>query len=167
MLCALNSRSYNIHLIYLCSRLRVSSCANDRIGRRHTQVSIFSCASNKSMWINFQSIPRPMIVIHAIFITIGSSWWQFYIVTRAFPRHLFTLYGIIFACESTFLSLDLIKEYFLISCMLYTVFVFLYSPFVCRFEFIYYDFFRFCCVFFFCVFTSPMKLEAHCARCMF
>lgn len=31
---------------------------------------------------------RPMILFHAIFIRVGSSWWQFYFVTRAFPRHL-------------------------------------------------------------------------------
>lgn len=51
----------------------------------------------------------PMIMIHAIFITVGSSWWQFYFVTRAFPLHLYSIQpqndGFYFACESTFFSL--------------------------------------------------------------
>lgn len=43
----------------------------------------------RAIWTTTSS--TMMISFHAIFITIGSSWWQFYFVTRAFPRHLLLL----------------------------------------------------------------------------
>lgn len=45
----------------------------------------------RAIWTTTTSSSTMMIWFHAIFITIGSSWWQFYFVTRAFPCHLLLL----------------------------------------------------------------------------